>query len=194
MRAVQVTLVTAIAVASLIGSAVAVVAQSEALTDPSPETETMSPTWVTGSMQHVDGTCFQRGSSIDGGVTRNSYQCTFTWTSSDPRLTGEVSRLWNEDVYQTDEGAIAVGMDASFLRNDGGDWACSYGYLVKGTDPETQEVVTASSTYTCVGSGSYEGLSAVLVSKPIEDSFSDEFIGLIFSGELPPVPEAPAAE
>jgi hypothetical protein len=83
-------------------------------------------------------------------------------------------------------------MDASFLRNEGGDWVCSYGYLVKGSTPDT-ESVTDGSTYTCLGGGGYEGLSAVLVSKPAE-GFSDEFVGLIFSGDLPPLPEPPAAE
>jgi hypothetical protein len=149
-------------------------------------------TWVTGSMQHVDGSCSDAGASNDGGLSRNSYACTFTWTSSDPRLTGDVSKRWIEDTHQTDEGPISVGMDASFLRNEGGDWACSYGYVVKGSTPA--ESLTDSSTYTCVGSGGYEGLSAVLVSEPIEDSFSDEFVGLVFSGDLPPLPEAPAAE
>ena len=81
---------------------------------------------------------------------------------------------WNEDTYQTDEGPISVGMDASFLRNEGGDWACSTGYLVKGSTPNV-EALTDGSTYTCVGSGGYEGLSAVLVSKPAE-GFSDEFV------------------
>jgi hypothetical protein len=161
---------------------------------PGAETEAAAPTWVTGSMQHVDGSCSETGSSASDGVSRHSYQCTFAWTASDPRLTGDASNLWTEDAYRTDDEAITVGMDASFLRNEGGEWACSYPYLVKGTDPMTQEDVTASSTYTCIGSAGYEGLWAVLVSEPIEDSFSDEFVGLIFSGELPPVPEPPAAE
>jgi hypothetical protein len=161
---------------------------------PGAEIKAVAPTWVTGSMQHVDGSCSETGSSNDGGFSRHSYECTFTWTSSDPRLTGEASDRWNEDTYQTDEGPIAVGMDASFLRNEGGDWACTNAYIVKGTDPLTQEVLTDSSTYTCLGGGGYEGLSAVLASKPMEDSFSDEFVGLIYSGDLPPLPEPPAAE
>ena len=128
-----------------------------------------APTWVTGSMQHVDGSCSETGSSNDGAIVRHSYECSFTWTSSDPRLTGDVSRPWNEDSYPTDEGPISVGMDAAFLRNEGGDWACSATYLVKGSDPMTQEALTDSITFTCVGSGGYEGLSAVLVRKPAEE-------------------------
>lgn len=158
---------------------------------PGAQTEAVDPTWVTGSMQHVDGSCSETGSSNDGGSSRRSYECTFTWTSSDPRLTGDVSKGWNEDTYQTDEGPISVGTDASFLRNEGGDWACSYGYLVKGSTPA--ESLTDGTTYSCIGSGGYEGLSAVLVSKPAE-GFSEEFVGLVFSGDLPPLPEPPGTE
>jgi hypothetical protein len=159
---------------------------------PGAETEAVSPTWVTGSMQHVEDSCSETGFSNDGGFSRHSYECTFAWTSSDPRLTGDVSKRWNEDTYETDDGPISVGTDASFLRNEGGDWACSTGYLVKGSSPY-EEDLSGSRTQTCVGSGDYEGLSAVLVSKPAE-GFSDEFVGLIFPGELPPLPEAPSVE
>jgi hypothetical protein len=161
---------------------------------PGAEAQVGVPTWVTGSMEHVENSCSETGSSADGGVSRHSYECTFAWTSSDPRLTGDASRPWTEDTYQTDEGPISVGMDVSFLRNEGGDWTCSFGYVVKGTDPLSQEILTDSTTYTCVGGGGYEGLSAVLVGKPIADSVSDEFVGLIFPGGMPPVPEPPAVE
>ena len=91
-------------------------------------------TWVTGSMQHVEDSCSELGSSNDGSASRHSYRVRiFTWTSSDPRLTGDASKSWSEDTYQTDEGPISVGMDAYFLRNEGGDWACSYGYVAKGS-------------------------------------------------------------
>ena len=159
---------------------------------PGAEGETTAPTWVTGSMQHVENSCSETGGSFGGGVSRKGYECTFAWTSSDPRLTGDVSKGWNEDTYQTDDGPISVAMDASYLRNEGGDWACSTGYLAKGSSPDVEDL-TDGRTHTCVGSGGYEGLSAVLVSKPAE-GFSDEFVGMIFSGEPPPVPEVPAAE
>ena len=46
--------------------------------------------------------------------------------------------------------------------------------------------------FTCQGNGGYEGLRAVLVTTPKTGSEALEFVGLIFSGELPPVPEPPA--
>jgi hypothetical protein len=162
---------------------------------PAAQGEPAAPAWITGTMEPVDGTCSETGFSSDGGVSRHSYECNELWSSSDPRFTGDASRLWTEDSYQTDEGSIAVGMESSILRNEGGDWVCPVGYLAKGSDPMTQEDLTASDTVTCVGSGDYEGLSAVLVSRrPDPESFALEFIGLIFSGDLPPLPEAPAAE
>jgi hypothetical protein len=159
---------------------------------PAAQGEPVAPTWVTGSMEQVENTCSEQGSSNDGGFTRHGYECTFTFTSSDPRLTGDASRWWNEDSYQTDEGPspIAVSVVANYLRNDGGDWTCSTVSLLKGSTP-TGESLTDGDTYQCIGGGGYAGLSAVLVSKYMADSFGDEFSGLIFSGELPPLPEAP---
>jgi len=141
----------------------------------------------------VDGSCAETGSSNDGATSRHSYECTFTWTSSDRRLTGDVSRPWNEDAYQTDDGPISVSVVANYLKNDGGDWTCSTVSLLKDSSP-TGESLTDGDTYLCIGGGGYEGLSAVLVSKYMADSFGDDFSGLIFSGDLPPLPEAPAAE
>jgi hypothetical protein len=160
---------------------------------PAAQGEPVAPTWVTGSMEQVEDSCSELGSSDDGGFTRHSYKCTFAWTSSDPRLTGDASRPWNEDSYQTDEGPISVSLVANYLKNDGGDWTCSTVSLLKGYSP-TGESLTDGDTYLCIGGGGYEGLSAVLESKYMADSFGDEFSGLIFSGELPPLPEAPTAE
>jgi hypothetical protein len=160
---------------------------------PAAQGDAVAPTWVTGTMEHVEDSCSETGSSGEGEVSRHSYECAFTWTSSDPRLTGDASKLWIEDSHQTDEGPMSVGMDASFVRNEGGDWACSYGYIVQGSTPDTVSL-TDDHTITCIGSGGYEGLSAVLVSKPLADAFGDDFVGLIFSGDMPPLPEAPAAE
>jgi hypothetical protein len=163
---------------------------------PAAQGEPVAPTWVTGSMVQVEDSCSELSSSVEGGFTRHSYECTFAWTSSDPRLTGDALRPWNEDSYQADEGPspISVSVVANYLKNDGGDWTCSTVSLVKGSTP-TGESFTDGDTYLCVGGGGYEGLSAVLVSKYMADgSFGDDFSGLIFSGELPPLPEPPAAE
>jgi hypothetical protein len=157
---------------------------------PGAETESLAPTWVTGNIQPVEGTCERGKLTSDAGVSRTSYECTQTWTSSDPRLTGDTWGPWIEDTYQTDEGAISVGIEAAYLQNEGGGWACWSEYVIKGVTPTAP---TFDNTLTCRGSGGNEGLTAVLVSTPTVD-FAAEFAGLIFSGDLPPVPEAPVAE
>jgi hypothetical protein len=159
---------------------------------PGPVIEEVAPTWVTGTIQPVDGTCSRLESKVDGGVSRSAYTCTQTWASSDPRLSGRVSKSWSEDTYQTGEGPISVGIDAPSLRNDDGGWRCSYGYVAQGSTPATQPLT--ESTFTCVGEGGYEGLTAVLVSRQVAGFFAEEFAGIIFSGDLPAVPAAPASE
>jgi hypothetical protein len=154
---------------------------------PGPATEDVGPTWVTGNFQSVDGSCSRAGSSSDGGVTRSSYECVYIATSSDPRLSGDMSRPWIEDTYQTDDGAISVGTEAAYLQNEGGGWACTSVYLSK-----NEELLTEY-TFTCIGDGGYQGLTAVLVADPTVE-VGEDFVGLIFGGDVPPVPEAPAAE
>jgi hypothetical protein len=154
-------------------------------------TDVGGPTWVTGDIQPVDGTCSSRDNGSESGVGRSAYTCTQTSTSSDPRLTGNVTKSWNEDTYQMDEGPISVGIDTLYLRNDDGGWSCSSGYVAKGSTPETEPLT--KSTFTCMGEGGYEGLTAVLVSEQVAGAFNGEFAGLLFPGDLPEVPEAPAA-
>ena len=150
-------------------------------------TDVGGSTWVTGDIQPVDGTCSNRDNGSDSGVARSAWTCTQTSTSSDPRLAGTVTKSWNEDTYQTDEGPISVGVDALYLRNDDGGWSCSSGYVAKGSTPETEPLT--KSTFTCIGEGGYEGLTAVLVSEQVAGAYAGEFAGLIFPGELPAVPE-----
>jgi hypothetical protein len=182
-----------LATAAVLALALAGAVIAGASPQPSPVPVAPVPaTWVTGDIQPIDGTCTRRDVRVGDGVTRSSFECDQTWTSSDPRLSGDVSRPWNEDVYPTDEGAIAVGIDAPYLRNEGGGWACMYGFIAKGASPDSEPLT--GNTFTCTGNGGYEGLSAVLVSTLAPDSFAEEFVGLIFSGDLPPVPEPPTAQ
>jgi hypothetical protein len=82
-------------------------------------------------------------------------------------------------------------MDAAYLRNEGGGWACSDSRLLRGS-ASSSEAVTGG-TFVCAGDGDYAGLSAILV---LEEAggFTEDIVGLIFSGELPPMPERPAEE
>ena len=159
---------------------------------PGAESVDVAPTWVTGDILAALS-CSADPDVMDGDVRRSrNVECNpQAWTSSDSRLTGRVARRWNDDVYQTDEGSISVSMGAAFLRNEGGGWVCSDSSLLRGFG-KSSEAVTGT-TFTCIGDGGYEGLSAILVSE-YTVGFAEEFVGLIFSGDFPPLPEAPAVE
>jgi hypothetical protein len=150
---------------------------------PGAATEAIAPTWITGHVQPAPS-CTNPSPEVDGDVSRyRNVECSpQTWTASDPRLTGEVVRRWNYDDHQTDEGSVSVWMDAAYLTNEGGSWACSNSAL--GKDGED---VADPLTFTCIGDGDYAGLSAILVLVDAGGN-AEDFVGLIFSGDLPPQP------
>jgi hypothetical protein len=186
--------ITAGALIFAIGSAFAIAQPfGQQPTVPGAETEAIAPAWVTGDIRAANVPCTADPVVMEGDVSRGrNIECNpQTWTSSDPRLTGQVSRRWSEDTFPTDEGPISVSMGAAYLRNDGGGWVCSDTSLLKGSGKSSESVT--ETTFICIGDGGYEGLSALLVSE-FTLGFSEEFVGLIFSGDFPPLPEAPAAE
>ena len=150
-------------------------------------------TWVTGDIGFAPGCVGPDSLEMEGGVLRSrNIECSpQAWTSSDSRLTAEVARRYNEDTYQTDEGSISVGTETADLQNAGGSWACSTVSLFEGSGSSSQRVT--GDTVTCKGDGGYIGLSAVLIIEQA-GTRSEAFSGLIFSGDLPPMPEPPAAE
>ena len=84
-------------------------------------------------------------------------------------------------------------MSALFLRNEDGGWTCSSPNLLGGGGLFPAGLTGGGATYTCVGDDGYAGLSAVLVLEGAK-GYSEEFTGLVFPGDLPPLPEAPAVE
>jgi hypothetical protein len=152
---------------------------------PSPD-PAMAPAWVTGTITTAP-TCTDANISIDAGVEhQRGYRCEpQTWTTSDPRLTSTATSTWNADVYHVDGADISVGAGTYDVRNDGGGWLCHYadtlshgsGLLASADNDET---------VTCVGNGGYEGLTAILVNDWTKDPVT--ITGLIFPGEVPPVP------
>ena len=163
---------------------------------PGAEAEEVAATWVTGNIQAAPS-CSDGDIEGDIDVIRSrNIECSpLAWTSSDPRLTGDVSRRWSEDTYRMDDGSgsKSVSVDASYLRNEGGGWTCVNRSLLDGSGLSAIAVTTPVFTHTCFGDGGYDGLSAILVLEPTV-GFNQEFVGLIFPGDFPPVPEPPASE
>jgi hypothetical protein len=149
------------------------------------------PVWVTGN-NTLASSCTGPNTGSDAkwnGVARHdwNYVCSpQTWTASDPRFSGEAAAVWNDDVYQTDNGFNAVNVSARYLQNDAGGWTCTSSNLFEnfGLFPTSLTGETA----TCVGQGGYEGLSAILV---LDDSAGYPFVGLIFPRRLPAAARGP---
>jgi hypothetical protein len=154
------------------------------------DAEAMTPKRVTGNIIYAPRPCTEPDSEQDGAVLRlrNRVCSPMRWMSSDPRLSGTVTLVESEDVYQMDDGIVSVTSVAEFVSNDEGGWVCSGGALYEGSGDDGTYVGTPMST--CSGQDGYEGLSAVLVFDTVEL----EFEGLVFRGDFPPVPERPAAE
>jgi hypothetical protein len=159
------------------------------------DAEAVPATWVTGDITFAPS-CSGPTREVDAGVRRErDYLCEpQRWTSSDPRLTGEAAAHWNADVYEPDGDApgssISVTTVAYYLRNEAGGWACHSNALAHGYG--SNAAYETGETAMCVGDGEYDGLSAILV---VDFATSPAtFVGLIFPGDAPPLPEPPAAE
>ena len=154
---------------------------------------TVDPVWVTGT-EALGAACEDATSSIDDGVVLRvrGWHCDQqTWESSDPRLTGDVTAAWNADVYRREDGeytALAAG--TYDLGNDGGSWHCEYADALKYT-PSAETDGLNDKTARCTGGDGYSGLTAVLFFRWTGNATSIE--GLLFGGDVPPLPETTGA-
>jgi hypothetical protein len=184
MRTIKTTTISILALGLLAGSAVGVAAQDEEAT-----TEPNTPAIVSGSMLGVgeptqepvdtvvDGVTQGRGSVIEGERIE----------ADDPRLTGSATTSVNGDVRSVGDSVAFLLSISMRIENDEGSWSglCDSLLIADGRpDP-----------FACLfsGEGAYDGLSAYLVfENPEQPPFP--FQGLIFEGNLPPMPEIPSAE
>ena len=145
------------------------------------------PTWVTGRL-HLASNCYDPvRETTEAVVHERGYRCApQTWTVDDPRLSGQVTSLWDADVYAVGVDGVSVVAGTYVVRNDVGSWTCHHAGVMTGTG--RYAVPDLGETLTCTGSGGHEGLTAVL-----ELDWSDfravTIQGLIFSGEMVPFPE-----
>jgi hypothetical protein len=160
---------------------------------PGAPADAVAPTRVTGEIGWASS-CTGPDTVVDGDVTHQwNYDCSpQTWTASDPRLSGQVVARWNNDAYLVDGRYIVVNTSLDIVTNDAGGWVCTSTGLYEGP-VLGGEVALGDMATDCVGQGGYEGLSAVFVRSMPPGGSSEEFVGLIFSGDRPPLPEPPAA-
>ena len=176
----------------LVGSSIGVAAQSA---EPDlMQAEAVAPTRVTGEIGW-GRSCTGPDTVVEGDVIHEwNWDCSpQTWTASDRRLSGESVSRWNNDAYLVDGTYTVVLNGLEVLTNDGGAWVCTGTGLYEALTLDATAVESlGDSTTTCVGQDGYEGLTAVLVRS--QGNRAEEFVGLIFSGDLPPLPEPRAAE
>jgi hypothetical protein len=184
MRGIKSIIISILAVGLLAGSAVVVTAQDEEAT-----TEPNTPAIVTGTMLG-GGEVVQEGTNTDvDGVNQQRGFITGgrQFEADDPRLTGTITFASSGDFRTVgDTGAILISNNQR-IENDKGTWSGSCDLLVV--------MDGLPDPFACLfsGDGAYDGLSAYLVfENPEQPPFP--FQGLIFEGEVPPVPEAPSAE
>jgi len=157
--------------------------------------ESESPVWVTGTIGLASG-CSGRTSTSEAGVRQErDYVCNSqTWTTTDPRLGGDATAMWNADLYDADGATVSVRAGRYDVRNESGGWLCRFSDgLFHGGGPyakaDNDEILT------CAGHGDYEGLTAILALDWSASPPSDvPLAGLIFPGEVPPLPDSSASE
>lgn len=146
----------------------------------------LQPAWVTGTL-HLGSCNDPTRAMVEGVYQERGYVCEGQeWETSDPRLSGASVSSWNADVYHLPGGPISLRSGTYEVTNDGGGWLCRFAdSLERGqgifATPYNDETVT------CVGSGDYEGLTAVVITD-WTDYEEVTIRALITPAQVPPVP------
>ena len=145
----------------------------------------VEPTWVTGTAELTED-CIKSPTTTDNGVVHERFDCPGqTWTADDPRLTGEVRKMWRLDGYRTEAGYRSVLANRHIVDTEDGTWECESVQVARGTG--LMAGIFQQETITCVGDGSYEGLTAVVQMDWGE--VGHPFEAVILSGRVQPPPD-----
>ncbi len=189
MRTLRSIAVIAIAIGALAGWTVGVSAQQDMT--PRPPTEFSGHIECGPEVRH--GTD-QRETLATGGdqvvrVTSRGWAWQpYTTTMSDPRLEGTYQLAYDSDrVTPPETSGPSVGSGTWRIENDGGAWQGSFPVI------EFADHTTTVTTQ-LVGSGGYEGLTAIWESQHDASACSWEVRGVIVEGDVPAAPQPPAAQ
>jgi hypothetical protein len=113
---------------------------------------------------------------------------------SDARLTGDVTLTFNFDRWQSDqfeaEGDAAIFWGTVSIENEVGTWVGTHMAADQGAADQGEVSSWVSKYMELVGTGAYEGWSAILYESETFDPISDESTssvnGMVFPGDLPP--------
>lgn len=174
MRAVDRILVTAMAAALLTGSAAVMAAQS-----PAPQGVLVIGEFVPDPHERRK---FAEQTETDGVRRQRDRASPGRSVMSDARLSGEAALFDNADRYTAGEFADILWGSIEIV-NERGSW---FGRSVGTTDLSAEG--RGITYFELVGSGDYEGLSAVLFQRETEVDGVPAYPmnGVIFPGDLPP--------
>lgn len=172
MRGIKPGLISIFAIGLLAGSAVGVAAQDEAA-------EELAPALTSGSFMHSGDEPLSWEERIQDGVQTEEWVDSAAVEMSDPRLSGTITLDYIKQRFDTRGTDLAWG--AARIENDAGDWE---GTMTQTSDRDTggREV----GYYELVGSGAYDGLSAIVFETGNETPINWLWSGIIFPGDLPP--------
>ena len=175
MRTIQAITISILAVTSLAGSAVGVVAQDE---------PSMEVTEVTGRAIFGPWIVDPGVEEIPEGVlVGEDFVFLHGWDTSDPRLDGEMTRTVN---FRHIPDTATIESLTYELTNDGGSWV--------GDGRGYSGPSDASGFVALSGRGGYEGLSAFIVHEGDVDRGYWDLRGIIFPSDTPEIPEPYTAE
>ena len=188
VRAINTSVISVLAIGLLAGSAVGVAAQD----DESAAEEPTGASFFTGSLLTegedlvaepvetvVDGVLEGRGLAIEGVIIE----------TSDPRVSGSLSRVLNANIYKVGEFEdVLFETTAWRIENDGGSWSGQGSALVHGGAEISEDEATNLDTIVLTGEDGYEGLTAYVLADWTEDPVAVE--GAVLVGEAPPPADA----
>lgn len=153
-----------------------------------------APAWVTATVLFSSNCDFGDTATEDGVTQERGMSCQGqTWTSDDPRLDGRANLAHNADSFDVDGQGYSLVTSAIEVITDEGGWQCTNAdRVVSPADTLFQTSRLDGDRLSCVGYGDNDGLSAILVIDFMSAPKTVE--GLIFPGEMPPMPEFPSSE
>ena len=172
MRKHRPTFIAAIAIGLLAGAPFGVAAQAQ---------DSMEAASVTGAIGGWREVSAGTASTVDGIKSTSDVVHEARWTTSDERLSGDVTYNGN----RLDTQGISIQSGTYEVINDGGTWlgdATAYGSESLGIDMDT---------IILTGHGTYEGLIAYVV---LDFGKPREITAVIFPSSMLPMPDSHPAE
>ena len=176
MRTLRPFLVGSMVLTLLGGTSVIALAQTDTETEGSDASAVLSFTAPYGTLTHSGTAVVDEDRS---GYRDAAYSVRFE--ANDPRISGELWSIHNWDRHRDSQGTTIVGRAG--IDGEAGAWQGTFhGYASPGDGYVAYQLDLD-------GKGAYEGLSAVVFITDNGSGFDVE--GMVYPGELPPLPERP---